>query len=271
LIDRDRTPPSDENEPSASERGSFIESNRPTWVRIDARCRRAWLAGAFVAATWVALVFVPLLIVRLSQSTFGQSELGLFGRNLEAVLGIVLGTLRAAAFGSAVAIAIWIDLLARSTPVWGAFGPRAIERTSLGAWWRWLERALPAPSVAVGVLLLPALLRLAVPFRITGSGAAPSVSITASIVYLLVALLTTLSACSVYRAGTMVHDGRRASIARHAWVPLGLWSGALIALALSVDAFRDRLPLVAVALSVLIWLLAFARLHRMIRRAIRAA
>jgi hypothetical protein len=54
-------------------------------------------------------------------------------------------------------------------------------------------------------------------------------------------------------------------------VPLGLWSGALIALALSVDAFRDRLPLVAVALSVLIWLLAFARLHRMIRRAIRAA
>jgi hypothetical protein len=145
LIDRDRTPPSDENDPSASERGGFIEANRPTWVRIDARCRRAWLAGASVGVTWVALIFVPLLIVRLSQSTFGQFELGLFGRNLEAVLGIALGTLRAAAFGSAVAIAIWIDLLARSTPVWGAFGPRAIERTSLGAWWRWLERALPAP------------------------------------------------------------------------------------------------------------------------------
>jgi hypothetical protein len=271
VICPDRTTPSDDDDRSARERGDFVETHRPTWVRIDARCRRAWLAGAVVAAIWVALVFVPLLIVRLSQSTFGQSELGLSGPDLEAVLGIALVTLRAAAFGSAVAIAIWFDLLARSIPVWGAFGPQVIERSALGAWWRWLERALPAPSVAVGVLLLPALLRLAVPFRITGSGAAPSVSITASIVYLLVALLTTLSACSVYRAGTMVHDGRRASIARHAWVPLGLWSGALIALALSVDAFRDRLPLVAVALSVLIWLLAFARLHRMIRRAIRAA
>lgn len=270
MICPDRTMPSDDDDRSARERGDFVESHRPTWVRIDARCRRAWLAGAVVAAIWVALVFVPLLIVRLSQTTFGQSELGLSGTVLEAVLGIVLVTLRAAAFGTAVAIAIWFDLLARSIPVWGAFGPQMLARSALGAWWRWLERALPSPSVAVGLLLLPALLRLAVPLRITGPGVAPSVSSTVSIVYLLVALLTTLSACSVWRAGTMVQGERRAGIARHAWMPLGLWSGALIALALSSTAFRDRLPLVALVLGVLVWLLAFARLHRAIRRASRA-